>query len=361
MITEQIKKESVDLLCSLIRIESFSKYEENVAAFLGNYLQNKSYKFQQIKNNIYIQNVNYKPELPTILLNSHLDTVRPSASYSRDPYDPMIEEGKLYGLGSNDAGASLVALLGVFILNYSRRDLNYNLIFAATAEEEISGSDGISLLLPHLGNIDFGIVGEPTGMKICVAEKGLIVLDCAAYGRAGHAAREEGENAIYKAIKDIEWFRNYKFPKISKMLGEVKMNVTMIQSGSQHNVVPDTCRYVVDIRSTDMYSNQDIMDIIKLNVTSEVEARSLRLNSSGISEEHFIHKIARELNFEIFGSPTLSDQALMHFPTIKCGPGNSKRSHSADEFVFIYEIETAIDRYSQILESMNNYFKNNTD
>jgi acetylornithine deacetylase len=345
-------KQAIQLLRTLISIESYSKTENKSADEIASYLNDKGVITNRVLNNIWAVNKYYDANKPTILLNSHHDTVRPNAKYTRDPFCPLIEDGKLYGLGSNDAGGSLVSLMACFIYFYTRKNLTFNLLFAATAEEEISGENGIEKILPLLGNISFGLVGEPTKMNMAIAEKGLVVLDCIAHGVAGHAAREEGDNAIYKAIKDIEWFRTFKFPETSKMLGEVKMTVSVLKSGFQHNVVPDSCLFTVDVRTTDVYSNAETVELIKKNVSCEVVPRSIRLNSSSIHIEHPIVQAGVSMGLFPFGSPTLSDQSLMNFPSLKMGPGDSARSHTADEFIFIQEIEEAVEVYIQLFESL---------
>lgn len=345
-------KEAIQLLRTLISIESYSKTENKSADEIVSYLNDKGVITNRVLNNVWAVNKHYDANKPTILLNSHHDTVKPNAKYTRDPFYPLIENGKLYGLGSNDAGGSLVSLMACFIYFYPRKNLTFNLLFAATAEEEISGENGIEKILPLLGNISFGLVGEPTKMNMAIAEKGLIVLDCVAHGVAGHAAREEGENAIYKALKDIEWFRTFKFPEVSKTLGEVKMTVSLLNAGSQHNVVPDSCSFTVDVRTTDVYSNKETVELIKQNVSCEVVPRSVRLNSSSIHIDHPMVQAGVSMGLFPYGSPTLSDQSLMNFPTLKMGPGDSARSHTADEFIFIQEIEEAVEIYIQLFENL---------
>jgi acetylornithine deacetylase len=287
------------------------------------------------------------------LLNSHHDTVKPNKGYTLDPFSPIEQDGKLFGLGSNDAGGCLVSLIATFLHYYNEENLKYNFILAATAEEEISGHNGIEALLPHLGNIDFGIVGEPTLLNMAIAEKGLMVIDCIANGRAGHAAREEGDNSIYKALKDIEWFRNYKFDKVSDLLGPVKMSVTVIETeNKQHNVVPSQCKFVVDCRVNELYTFEEILDIIKANVQCDVKPRSTRLRSSSIPLSHPLIKAGIQLGRNYYGSPTTSDKALMTFPTLKMGPGDSARSHTADEYIYIDEIKQGIEMYIKLLEQM---------
>jgi len=303
-------------------------------------------------NNVWVYNVYYESNKPTILLNSHHDTVKANPGYTRDPLAPTEEEGKLYGLGSNDAGGCLVSLIATFLYFYEEKGLKYNFCLAASAEEEISGRNGIESVLEDIGTIDFAIVGEPTLMDLAVAEKGLMVLDCNAMGIAGHAARNEGDNAIYKAIKDIQWFKDYAFEKTSVTLGPIKMSVTMIQAGSQHNVVPANCSFVVDVRTTDAYTNEETLAIIKSHVSSEVSARSTRLKSSSIPEEHPIVQAGITLGRKLYGSPTMSDQALIPVPSLKLGPGDSARSHMADEFIYIDEIREGIDLYIAMLQKI---------
>lgn len=345
-------KELIKLLKTLISIESISGEEDETAGVITTYLQERGVITNRVLNNVWAVNKYFDSKKPTILLNSHHDTVRPNSKYKRNPFHAGIEDGKLYGLGSNDAGGSLVSLLACFLFFYNQKGLKYNLLFAATAEEEISGQNGIQKILPLLGNISFGIIGEPTNMQMAIAEKGLVVLDCYTHGIAGHAARNDGDNAIYKALKDIEWFKNYKFSKVSNRLGEVKMTVSVIEAGSQHNVVPSVCKFTVDVRTTDEYSNEEIVAIIKNNVSCEVIPRSLRLNSSSIDINHPIVQAGISLGKTFYGSPTLSDQSLMNFPTLKIGPGDSARSHIADEFIYLEEIEEAIETYTNLLETL---------
>ena len=348
----QLFKEALELLKQLIAIPSLSKEEDKTADLIQAFFQDKGISIQRKDNNIWVKNLHFDDSKPTILLNSHHDTVKPNVGYTKDPFSPEVEEGKLYGLGSNDAGASLVSLMACFLNFYHAPDLKYNLILAATAEEEISGKNGVERILGELGEIDFAIVGEPTLLDLAIAEKGLMVLDCVATGKSGHAARNEGENAIYKAIKDIEWFRTYTFDDVSKTLGPVRMSVTMINAGQQHNVVPDECKFVVDVRSTDCYSNTQILEIIRAHVKSKVEPRSTRLNPSSIPMDHPIVQAGIALGRRTYGSPTMSDQALMPYPSLKLGVGDSARSHTADEFVFIHEIEEGIEFYIQLLKQV---------
>ena len=348
----QLFNEALDLLKQLIAIPSFSKEEDKTADLIQGFFQGKEISSQRKGNNIWVKNLYFDASKPTILLNSHHDTVKPNVGYTKDPFSPEVEDGKLYGLGSNDAGASLVSLMACFLHFYNAPDLKYNLILTATAEEEISGKNGVESILEELGDIDFAIVGEPTLLDLAIAEKGLMVLDCVAIGKSGHAARNEGENAIYKAMKDIEWFRTYTFDEVSKSLGPVQMSVTMINAGQQHNVVPDECKFVVDVRSTDCYSNTQILEIIRAHVKSKVEPRSTRLNPSSIPMDHPIVQAGIALGGKTYGSPTMSDQALMPYPSLKLGVGDSARSHTADEFVFIHEIEEGIEFYIQLLKQV---------
>ena len=343
--------DAIALLSEMVSIQSFSREEKDVADFLEQYIESRGYVVSRSGNNIYLLSPGFDESKPTLLLNSHMDTVKPVSAWVRNPFQPVLENDKLFGLGSNDAGASVVSLLHAYFY-LTQKQQHYNLIFAATAEEEVSGKNGIENLIKELPKVDFAIVGEPTGMNLAVAEKGLMVLDCTAKGIAGHAARNEGDNAIYKAMKDLDWFRTYRFEKKSDLLGEVKLSVTQINAGTQHNVVPDTCSFVVDVRTNEMYSNDEILDEIKSQVSCEVKARSTRLSSTATPLIHPIVKRAKELNREIYGSPTLSDQALMPFPSVKVGPGDSARSHTADEYILVSEIEQAIDLYCELLDGL---------
>ena len=349
---EKETSEALELLKRMISHPSFSREEKTCADLIEQYIEEEGYTPSRIGNNVWILGSNYDSSKPTLLLNSHIDTVKPVDGWDFDPFLPVENEGKLYGLGSNDAGASVVSLLQVFFL-LSKEKQTYNLIFAASAEEEISGSNGIESLLKELPKIDFAIVGEPTNMQLAVAEKGLMVLDCIARGKAGHAARNEGENAIYKALADIEWFKNYQFPKVSEFLGEVKMSVTQINAGTQHNVIPDKCSFVVDIRSNELYNNADILAVINSNVSCEVTARSTRLSSSATPQNHPVVTKAKEMGMDIFGSPTLSDQALMPFASVKIGPGQSSRSHTANEYILTDEIHEGIKKYVELLNGLS--------
>lgn len=349
---ENPEQYSIELLKQLIAIPSFSKTEDNTRDALIEFFTSRGIKPEVLGNNVWVINRYYDINKPTLLLNSHHDTVKPNASYTRNPFAPTVEDGKLYGLGSNDAGGALVALIATFLHFEPQKNLPFNIVMAATAEEEISGSGGIEGIWNDLPSIDFAIVGEPTGMNIAVAEKGLLVLDCICKGKAGHAAREEGDNAIYKALQDISWFQNYKFPKTSDTLGDIKMSVTIIQAGQAHNQVPEECKFTVDCRITDAYTLEEVIDIIKENVSCNVKPRSVRLRPSGIDMEHPLVKAGRRMKKELYGSPTTSDQALIPVPSIKMGPGDSARSHAADEFIYVEEIQNGIEDYIQLIDLM---------
>ncbi|WP_306551807.1 M20 family metallo-hydrolase [Daejeonella sp.] len=341
--------DSVDLLRKLISISSLSKEEQQTATVIEQFLQDRGVKTHRTVNNVWAYNEYFDSKKPTILLNSHHDTVKPNPGYSNDPLAADIIDGKLFGLGSNDAGGCLVSLIAAFLHFHGQENLKYNLCLAATAEEEISGKNGIELVIPEFGLLEFAIVGEPTLLDLAIAERGLMVLDCVSQGKAGHAARQEGDNAIYNAITDIEWFRTYEFAKKSSLFGPIKMSVTVIEAGSQHNVVPAVCKFTVDVRVTDAYRNEEVLKIIRQNVNCEVTPRSTRLKSSSISEDHPIVKAGISLGRKTYGSPTTSDQALLDIPSLKIGPGDSARSHMANEFIYVDEIEQGIDFYIQLI------------
>ncbi|TWR25812.1 M20/M25/M40 family metallo-hydrolase [Mucilaginibacter pallidiroseus] len=347
-----LSQQALQLLQQLISIPSFSKEEDRTADLIEQTLQYHGVQTQRKLNNIWAYNKYFDEAKPTILLNSHHDTVKPNSGYTRDPYDAKIEDGKLYGLGSNDAGGCLVSLISVFLYFFDKQDLKYNFCLATTAEEEISGVNGLELIIPELGKLEFGIVGEPTLMDLAIAERGLMVLDCTAYGKAGHAAREEGDNAIYKALADIEWFRTFRFPKESEVFGPIKMSVTIINAGSQHNVVPASCVFTVDVRVTDAYRNEEVLEIIRQHVSSDVKPRSIRLKPSSIDKNHAFVQAGIALGKATYGSPTTSDQSLLDIPSIKIGPGDSARSHSADEFIYVDEIANGIETYIAMLEKI---------
>mgnify|MGYP002761934278 FL=1 len=342
--------DTIDLLKNMIRIPSVSREEKDAADYMERWMKGNGFEARRLGNNLWMES-GPADGRPTILLNAHIDTVKPASGYTRDPFTPEIEDGCLYGLGSNDDGGSLVALLET----YSRliqKEQPYRLIFSATAEEEVSGKGGLDLILPELGLIDFGVMGEPTGMRMAVAERGLMVLDCTAYGKSGHAARNEGVNAIYKAIEDIQWFKSHSFDRVSDFLGAVKMSVTQINAGTQHNVVPDRCTFVVDVRSNGMYTNPELLELIKSSVSCEVKERSTRIGSSHLPMDHPAVVRGLSLGLEPFGSPTTSNQALCHFPTLKIGPGDSARSHSADEYIRLDEIADGIETYVALLDGL---------
>lgn len=340
------------LLQQLIATPSFSREEDGTARLIEQFLQQHGITPHRLGNNIWARSRHWDEEKPTLLLNSHHDTVRPVQGWTRDPFTPAIEDGRLYGLGSNDAGGCLVALIAVFVRLHERTNLPVNLVLAATAEEEISGAGGIASLAPELPPLWAGIVGEPTQMQMAVAEKGLLVIDGEARGKAGHAARDEGVNAIYIALEDIDRLRRYAFERVSPLLGPVKVSVTQIEAGRQHNVVPDSCRFVIDVRTNELYSNEEVFQLLQQHTRSELQARSFRLNSSRIDADHPLVQSGRRLGLSSFGSPTLSDQALLHMPTLKIGPGDSARSHTADEYVGVQEIEAGIDTYTRLIEGI---------
>lgn len=340
------------LLRSLIRTPSFSREEGQTAQILADFVEAQGYTPHRLHHNVWITSRHFAPERPTLLLNSHHDTVKPVASWQRDPFATDIVGDKLYGLGSNDAGASLVGLLGAFLAaEQAATPLPFNLVWLASAEEEISGKNGIEAVLPQLGNIAAAIVGEPTQMQMAIAEKGLMVLDGEVLGKAGHAARHEGDNAIAKALPDVQWLSEYRFPLTSPLLGEVKMSVTQIQAGSQHNVVPDRCTFVVDVRSNECYTNAEVLAIIRQHLqAAQVTPRSLRLNASHIPLAHPLVQRGLSLGLSYYGSPTLSDQALMPFHSLKIGIGDSARSHTADEYVCLAEFRQGIEQYIALLQ-----------
>lgn len=340
----------IDLLRQLIAQPSFSKEEAPTADLLQVFFEHQGYTPNRQGNNVWLKSRHWVDGRPVCLLNSHHDTVRPNAGYTRDPFDPAIEGDLLYGLGSNDAGGPLVALIGAFLELDQTDQCPVNLLLAASAEEEISGPGGITRLFPELGPIDFGIVGEPTSLEMATAERGLIVIDGKATGKAGHAARAEGVNALYLALEDIQRLRDLTFPMVSDQLGPVKVSITQIAAGKQHNVVPDICTFVLDVRVNEHYSNQEVAKILQQSVAnSQLLPRSLRLQSSGIPESHPLVQSGRKLGLSAYGSPTLSDQALLSIPTLKLGPGDSARSHTADEFIRLSEIEQGIQTYTNLL------------
>jgi acetylornithine deacetylase len=359
-------QDAIDLLKELIATPSFSKEEDQTAGIISRFLTVRGLETMRLKNNVISLNKHFDHSKPTILLNSHHDTVKPNSQYTKDPFSPVLLDGKIYGLGSNDAGGALVSLIAAFIYFYNQTELKYNLILAATAEEEISGLDGIEYVLKSKHFINAvgedsdhpfkkwaGIVGEPTQMQMAVAEKGLLVLDCITHGKAGHAARKEGENAIYIALDDIQWFKEHKFPKTSDLLGETTVNITVIETVNKaHNVVPEECRFVVDIRVNELYTHEEILDVIRRNVDCDVQPRSVRLRSSMMPLDHPLVKSGLQLGKQTYGSPTSSDKALMPFPALKMGPGDSARSHIADEFIYLDEIKEGIEIYIKLLQQL---------
>ena len=349
MLQEEYVSDAVELLKKLIATPSVSRNEKDAADIMEQTIRSYGFEPQREANNIWIIDPHYDESRPTLLLNAHIDTVKPVASWTRDPFSPDVEDGVLYGLGSNDCGGGLCSLLQIFRM-LTEKPQHYNLIYLASAEEEVSGKDGITRALPLLPHIDLAIVGEPTGMNPAVAEKGLMVLDVIVHGKSGHAARNEGVNAIYEALDDMRWIRDYKFEKVSEFLGPTKMTLTVVNAGTQHNVIPDKCTMLVDIRTNEFYDNEEVFEFIRQHLKSEVKAHSFRLKSSRIDPEHPLIKKCVAMGMKPFGSPTLSDQALMHFPSFKLGPGESSRSHSANEFIRISEIRDAITKYETLLD-----------
>ena len=343
---------TIELLERLIQTPSVSREEAKVADIIADEFSRLGFEPRRVGNNVWAEAWAHDTEKPTILLDAHLDTVKPVAGWARDPFTPSVEGDRLYGLGSNDTGGSLVSLLATFV-RLAQSEQPYNLICLASAEEEVTGAGGVRMVLGELPKIDFAVVGEPTGMHPAIAERGLRVLDCVAHGVSGHAAREEGVNAIYKALADIEWFRSYTFPRVSPMLGAVKMSVTGIEAGTQHNVVPAECRFMVDVRVNECYSNEELLALVRENVSSDVTPRSTHLSSSAIALDHPAVERLVEMGRKPFGSPTMSNQAVMPFTTLKLGPGDSARSHTADEYILVGEIEEAMQIYYDMLNGLN--------
>lgn len=343
-------EKALQLLKQLISIPSFSSEEDRTADAIQDWLQTFDIPFERLHNNVIAKNKYWDDDKPTLLLNSHHDTVRPNQAYTEDPFQPHIEEGKLYGLGSNDAGGCLVSLLATFTYFYAMDDLNHNILMVASMEEENAGENSLRGLLPHLPEIDVALVGEPTLMELAIAEKGLVVFDAVVKGTPSHAAHPNEDNAIYNTIDVLEWFKNYRFEKTSEVLGDVKMTVTQINAGSQHNVVPSQVDLVIDVRVNDAYSNKEIADLLKSKAPCELKERGLKLNSSSIAKDHPLVQSGIALGRKTYGSPTLSDQAALTCQSLKMGPGDSKRSHSADEFIYVHEVEEGIDLYIRLLE-----------
>ena len=344
--------DALELLKELIAIPSVSREEGKAADKLAEYLNRWGLPFGREGNNLWVGCQDWDNNRPTVMLNAHIDTVKPVSSWTRDPFTPIQEGDLLYGLGSNDCGGGLVALLQTYRIMLER-PRNYNILWVASAEEEVSGENGFSRVMSKLPKIDVAIVGEPTGMQPAIAEKGLMVIDGYAHGKSGHAAREEGVNAIYEALEDLIWLRDYKFRKVSPLLGATKMTVTVVEGGTQHNVIPDTLHFVIDVRTNEFYQNEYLFEFLRKKMTKcELRARSFRLHSSSIPEDHPLIRRCIEQGMQPFGSPTLSDQALMPFLSFKLGPGDSGRSHSADEFIKISEIQQAIDIYVGLLDGL---------
>ena len=349
----QLIQDSISLLQSLIQTPSLSKEEDNTAEIITAFFESKNCKVERIGNNIIVRNKFFDPTKKSILLNSHHDTVKPSASYTLDPYEAITKDGKLFGLGSNDAGGALVSLIACFLHYNEIQDLKYNVVLVASAEEEISGKGGIEMVIPSLDQVDFAIVGEPTLCKMAIAEKGLLVLDAVSKGKTGHAARNEGVNAIEIAMKDIAWIYSKPFTQVSDLLGPVHVNVTVIETENKaHNVIPDQCKFVVDIRVNELYNFDEILEQISEHCQSTYTPRSKRMRSSMIPLTHELVQNGISMGLEYYGSPTTSDKALMPFPALKLGPGDSARSHTADEFIYLKEIEQGIDCYIQIIEKL---------
>jgi acetylornithine deacetylase len=358
---EKLFASAVDLLKQLIAIPSFSKEEDQTADCLETFFQKNNIPSNRFLNNVWALNKYFDKSQPTLLLNSHHDTVKPNKGYTLNPFEPLEKEGMLFGLGSNDAGGPLVSLLATFVHFYEAH-LPFNIVFAATAEEEISGKNGVEILLKELPEIDCAIVGEPTLLNMAVAEKGLLVLDCIAYGKAGHAARNEGVNALYIAMKDINWLSTFEFPKVSSLLGPVHIAVTSINTENKtHNIVPSECSFVIDIRVNELYSFEEIISIITNNIQSEIYPRSTRLRSTFIPDDHPLVIGGNKAGLSSYGSPTCSDKALMDFPSLKIGPGDSARSHTADEFIFLDEIKEGIKTYIELLGNFGNELGNSAN
>lgn len=347
-----LRTDALELLKHLITKPSYSGHEDKTATLIESFLQERYVYTLRKHHNIWCYNLHFDHAKPTILLNSHHDTVRPAATYTKDPFEPVVKDGKLFGLGSNDAGGSLISMIAVFLYFFKRRDLPFNICLAATAEEENSGDRGLKSILNELLPVSFAIVGEPTNMQMAVAEKGSMVLDCKSFGRAGHAAREEGDNAIYRALKDIQWFSSYHFPIESPVMGPVKMTVTEVKAGVQHNIIPAECSFTVDIRLTDAYTEKELLHIIQNHTFCEFTVRPGVLKPSCIDHLHPVVKTGVFIGRMAYVSPTSSDQGWLDMPSIKMGPGESARSHTADEFIYVEEINEGISLYIQLLESL---------
>lgn len=349
---DTLTSDAVNLLKQLIRTPSFSQEEEESAGIIEQFLEGQGIRTRRIANNVWARNRHFSEDVPTLLLNSHHDTVRPNEGWTYDPFQPTLEGDRLYGLGSNDAGGPLVSLIATFLHYYADESLPFNLVLAATAEEEISGANGILRILDAIDPVHLAIVGEPSGMALTIAERGHLVLEVSEKGTSGHAARDAGENAIYQALEDIRWFQSYEFPEQSELLGKVKMTVTMIDGGVQPNVIPDSCRFVVDVRVPDVYTNQQVLSQIQQHVNGEVRLMSRDLQSSRLPDGHPLIAAAEDIGLRLIASPTSSDQGLLSIPSVKIGPGRSERSHTADEFIRVSEIEEGISLFIQLLDRL---------
>jgi acetylornithine deacetylase len=350
---KKLTQDAIELLKSLIETPSFSTEEDQTAALIEHWMTSHNIEFKRRKNNVWSVNKFFDKNKPTLLLNSHHDTVQPNKGYTKDPFTASVDNGKLYGLGSNDAGGCLVSLLATFTYFYAKENLTYNLVFVASAEEENSGKNGLNFMLEHIPKIDVAIVGEPTLMNLAIAEKGLLVFDATVKGTPGHAAHPNVDNPIYKAIPVLQWFKDFKFEKSSPSLGDVKMTVTQINAGVQHNAIPSEVNIVVDVRVTDAYDNEEIVELLQeKSPCDQIIPRSTRLNSSGISKDHALVQAGLSLGMSTYGSPTLSDQACLSCPSVKLGPGDSNCSHSADEFIYIEELEQGIEQYIKLLDKV---------
>lgn len=349
----KLKEDALELLQNLIRTPSLSGEEDRTSKLIQEWFVARGIEFEVQQHNVIVRGKHFDPNRKTLLLNSHHDTVKPNKGYTRDPFNPEIIDGKLYGLGSNDAGGCLVSLIAAFTYLYEREELAYNIILVASAEEENSGPNGLKRVIENIEPFNLAIVGEPTQMQLAIAEKGLLVIDGKSKGVSGHAAHgKAADNAIYNVLPDLDWIKNYEFQKVSETLGKVKMTVTQIEAGRQHNVVPAHCNFVIDVRVNDCYTNKEVLEIIEKNVTAEVQARSLGLNSSSIPADHPLVKSGMKLGGKTYGSPTLSDQAVLTCPSLKMGPGDSLRSHTADEFIYIDEVKEGIDLYIKLIEGI---------
>lgn len=349
---DELTREAVELLCHLIETPSISREENDATTLMQQWMEQRGLTPERHGNNLIVRSANNRTGRPTLLLNAHIDTVRPTNAWTTNPHEAVLEGDRLTGLGSNDDGASLVSLTQVYRLLTQESDLSYNIILAISAEEEVSGKGGMESIVPLLSDVDVALVGEPTGMQPAIAEKGLMVIDVTAHGKAGHAARDEGDNAIYHALDDMQWVRSHRFERVSSLLGPVKTTVTIVNAGTQHNVIPAECTFTIDVRSNELYTNQELFRALQSGIKGEAKARSFRLGSSRIDESHPLVQAALALGRTPFGSPTLSDQALMPWPSMKMGPGDSRRSHTANEYILVSELREAIEMYHQMLRNL---------